>query len=181
VRDHHPSVGIRRATAERYRRLAQHARAQRLPGLLFVDLAYEHHTDRSINGVGGQVAFDIPFGRAENADVRRFNALERQQRSETYAIVEDQVALSLQALSDLHEFEVGAERWLELERLAGLAEQVADRWWKGRLAKPSQVAALLDDAYAARIAVLDARERAASARCTLLAMTGVPLGAWPRE
>ena len=181
TRDHHPSVGVRRATAERYRRLAERARARRLPGIRFVDLFYEHRTDRSRDGVGGQLAIDIPFGGEERADVRRYEALGRQQRSEANAIVEDQVALSLEALNDVHDFETSADRWLELERLAALGEQVADRWWKARAARPSQVAALLDDAYSARIAVLEARERAASAQCTLLAMTGVPLEAWPRE
>jgi hypothetical protein len=181
TRDHHPSVGVRRATAERYRLLSDRARARRLPGIRFVDVFYEHRTERSRDGVGGQLAFEIPFGGEEQADIRRFDALGRQQRSEANAIVEDQIALSLQALNDVHNFEAGAERWLELERLAARAEQVADRWWRARQAQPTQVASLLDEAYAARIAVLEARERAASAQCTLLAMTGVPLEAWPRE
>ncbi len=38
-----------------------------------------------------------------------------------------------------------------------------------------------DGAFTARSAVLEARERAGSAYCTLLAMTGVELMAWPRE
>ena len=40
---------------------------------------------------------------------------------------------------------------------------------------------MLDDAFAARSTVLEARQRAGSAYCTLLAMTGVELEAWPRE
>ena len=44
----------------------------------------------------------------------------------------------------------------------------------GSSGAPLQVAALLDEAFAARTAILDARERAAIAGCTLLAMTGVP-------
>jgi len=181
VREHHPSVALRRATAARYERLVDRAHARALPGLRFVDLAYEHRTERSRDGVGGQLAFDIPFGGASRAEVARYEALGRQQRSEARAIVDDQVTLSLQALDDVRDFETRADELRELEQLATQAEQVADRWWKGRLAKPAQVAALLDDAYSARIAVLDARERAASAACTLLAMTGVSLDAWPRQ
>ena len=57
---------------------------------------------------------------------------------------------------------------------------MAERWWRERLAKPSEVAALLDEAFAAKSAVLEARERAGSSRCTLLAMTGVSADDWPR-
>ena len=181
VRKHHPSIGVRRATAERYRRLAERARARRLPRLRFVDVSYEHRTERSKDGVGGQLAFEIPFGGEARADIGRFEALGLQQSLEATALVGDQISLSLQALNDVHDFETRTEQWREVDRLASRAEQVADRWWKARLARPSQVAALLDSAYAARIAVLEARERAASARCTLLSLTGVSLDAWPRE
>ncbi len=181
VREHHPSIAVRNATAARYQRLVDRARARRLPSLRFVDLGYEHRTDRSRDGVGGQLAFEVPFGGQARAEIDRFEALGRQQRSEADALVSDQVTLSLQALQDVADFESRASQWRELEELASNAEQIADRWWKGRLAKPEQVAALLDNAYAARIAVLEARERAASAGCTLLAMTGISLDAWPRQ
>jgi hypothetical protein len=91
------------------------------------------------------------------------------------------VRRSLEALGELADFEARAVQWEELQALADAAEQVADRWWRDRLARPSQVAALLDQAFAARSAVLDARERAAIAGCTLLAMTGVPPEDWPRQ
>jgi len=181
VRRHHPSVELHRATAERYRRLAERSRARRLPGLRFVDVSYEHRTDSSRNGVGGQVAFEIPFGGESRAEIARFDALIRKQRFEGNALVEDQITLSLRALNDVQDFESRSDQWRELEQLAAAAEQVADRWWKSRLARPAQVAALLDEAYAARIAVLKARERAANAECTLLSMTGVALDDWPRE
>jgi hypothetical protein len=181
VREHHPSVGLHEAMAARYWRLIDRARARRLPALRFVDLSYAHRSNGHRDGVGGQLAFDIPFGGEQRAEIGRYEALSRQQRSEANALVADQISLSLQALNDVHDFESRAEQWRELERLAARAERVADRWWKGRHAKPTQVAALLDDAYAARIAVLEARERAASAGCTLLGMTGISLDAWPRQ
>jgi hypothetical protein len=41
---------------------------------------------------------------------------------------------------------------------------------------------LIDEAFAAaRSALLEAQERAGSAYCTLLAMTGVPVEQWPRK
>jgi outer membrane protein TolC len=181
VREHHPSVELHEAIAARYRRMVDRAHARRLPRLRFVDVSYGHRTDRSRDGVGGQLAFDIPFGGRQRAEIEHFEALGRQQRSEANALVADQISLSLQALNDVHDFESRAEQWRELERLALDAEQLADRWWKVRLAKPTQVSALLDNAYAARIAVLEARERAANAGCTLLAMTGISLDAWPRQ
>ncbi len=91
------------------------------------------------------------------------------------------MARSLQALDELHAFETRSQRWRDLLRLADEAEEIADRWWRERLARPADVAALLDGAFTARSAVLEARERAGSAYCTLLAMTGVELTAWPRE
>lgn len=185
VRSHHPSARVHRATADRYLRLAERARARGLPGLRFVDVSYrhrtQHHATGSRDGVGGQVAFEIPFGGGSRAEIARFDALVRKQRFEGNALVEEQMSLSLQALSDIHDFEARADQWRELEELAADADQVADRWWKSRLARPAQVASLLDEAYAARIAVLEARERAANARCTLLAMTGVAPDAWPRK
>ena len=59
-------------------------------------------------------------------------------------------------------------------------ESVADRWWKSKRGTPSDIAGLVDDAFAARRAVLDAREEAGAARCLLLAMTGVAAEDWPR-
>lgn len=181
VRAHHPAIAVRRATAEHYRLLAERSNARRMPKLRFVDVFYEHETERSRDGVGGQVSVEIPFGGRPRADIGRYHALARQQRLEVESIVEEQLAVSRQALEDVHDFESRADHWLELERLADRAEQVADRWWETRLAGPNQVAALLDDAFNARIAVLEARERAAGAGCALLAMTGVPLEVWPRQ
>jgi hypothetical protein len=77
-------------------------------------------------------------------------------------------------------FEANAARWQELLELAREAETMAGRWESGRLANPSQVAALYEQAYDARSVVLDARERAGQAACRLLSVTGVLLDDWPR-
>jgi len=180
VRRHHPSVGVRRATAERFRALADRARARNQPRLKFVDVSYEHRTDDSDNGVGGQLAFEIPLG-GERANAGRYEALIRQEDGEARGAVAEQVTRSLRALDELHAFEARSPRWRDLLRLADEAEEIADRWWQGRVARPSDVAALLDDAFRARSTVLDARERAGNADCALLALTGVGLDAWPRQ
>lgn len=180
VRRHHPSVAMRRATAERYRALAERARARNQPRLKFLDVSYEHRSDDDDDGVGGQLAFEIPLG-GERANASRYEALIRREDGQAQGIVGEQVTRSLRALDDLHAFEARSESWQNLLRLADEAEDIADRWWQSRIAKPGDVAALLDDAFRARSTVLDARERAGNAHCTLLAMTGVEPEAWPRE
>jgi hypothetical protein len=182
VRSHHPSAAVRRATAERYRALSDRASSQARPWLKFVDVSYQHESGAGgDHGGGGRLAFEIPLGARERASAGRYRALVRQEQSEEQRLVEEQVRRSLDALGELADFEARTEQWKELQALARAAEQIADRWWRDRLARPSQVAALLDQAFAARSAVLDARERAAIAGCTLLAMTGVPPENWPRQ
>ena len=147
-----------------------------------MDVSYQYESGSGgDHGVGGRLAFEVPFGARERASAGRYRALVRQEQSEEQHLVEEQVRRSLEALGELADFEARAEQWQELQALAGAAERIADRWWRDRLARPSQVAALLDEAFAARSAVLDARERAAVAGCTLLAMTGVPPESWPRQ
>lgn len=179
VRNHHPGVALRRATADRYRALAQRARARNRPWLKFVDVRYEYDTNNHENGVGGQLAFEVPLG-GQVANVGRYEALVRESDGSAKGLVEDQVARSVQALTEVNTFEARTEDWRTLTRLADEAEIVADRWWRKRLAKPSEVADLIDEAFAARSAILDARERTGTAYCTLLAMTGVPVESWPR-
>jgi len=182
VRRHHPSAALRRATAERYQALSARAASQAKPRLKFVEASYRYESGAGgDHGGGGRLAFEIPFGIQERASAGRYRALVRQEQSEEQRLVDEQVLRSLGALEELADFEARAAQWRELQALAEAAEQVADRWWRGRLARPSQVAALLDQSYAARSAVLEARERAAIAGCTLLAMTGVPPESWPRQ
>ena len=168
--------------SEHYRALSDRAQSQARPWLKFVDVSYQHESGGGgSHGAGGQLAFEIPFGTRERADAGRYRALVRQEQSEEQRLVEEQVRRSLEALGELADFEARGAQWEELEGLARAAEQIADRWWRGRLARPSQVAALLDQAFAARSATLEARERAGIAGCTLLAMTGVPPESWPRQ
>ncbi len=185
VRRHNPSVALRQATAERYAALAERARVRRRPWVDFVDLSYQHRTgdanDDATNGVGGQVAFQIPLGARSRADVVRYQALVREQKGEARELIEQRVQESLEALADLDHFESQTESLNELLSLADDAELIATRWRRERLAKPSDVAALVDEAFSARRAVLAARERAGFARCTLLAMTGIAAEDWPRD
>jgi hypothetical protein len=182
VRRHHPSAAVRRALAEGYRALSERARSEARPWVKFVDVTYQHESGGGGgHGAGGQLAFEIPLGARERADLGRYRALVRQEQSEEQRLVEEQVLRSLEALGELADFEARGAQWEELKGLALAAEQIADRWWRGRLARPSQVASLYDQALAARSAVLEARERAGIAGCTLLAMTGVPPERWPRQ
>lgn len=181
VRQHHPTMALQRATGDRYRAMAARARAQSQPWIKFVDLSYQHRTEGSEDGVGGQVAFEIPLGGKSQSNVGRYEALGHRERGAFESTLEEQLNRSVQALDELSEFETLSSRWHELEELAAGAEEIANRWWKRRLAKPSAVASLFDEAFAARLAVIDARERAGNAYCTILAMTGVSPEDWPRE
>jgi len=99
---------------------------------------------------------------------------------EADAKVDEQMLRGRFALESLHAFEARTDRLLDLLALANEAEAVADRWWRSKRGRPSQIAGLVDDAFTARRAVLEAREEAGLARCTLLAMTGVAAEDWPR-
>ena len=94
------------------------------------------------------------------------------------AALDEQLQESLEALAALRAFEVETARLSELEDLASRADEIADEWTRDRLAKPASVASLLDEAFAARNAIVDARERAAQAHCTLLVMTGALSDSW---
>lgn len=178
---HSPAVSLRRANAERYRALMDRARIRTQPWIKFVDITYDHDTTTPArNGGGGKVAFQIPLGGKSYADVGRYAALAREQNDEAEGQIEDRLDESLRALNEINQFESRSERWLELSDLAVRAEEVADRWWTQRLASPEAVADLFDEAFAARLAVLDIRERAGLAGCTVLVVTGVPLEEWPR-
>lgn len=178
----HPSVGSRRAAADRYRALADRAEARRLPWIRFVDLSYEHSSDGDReNGFGGQLAFSVPVGRRQNANLNRFRHLVQQESAKGMALMNEQLDRTLGALLEIRAFESEADRLRELEELATKAETIAEQWRRDRLATPSAVAALLDEALAARNAVIDARERAAVASCELLATSGVSADRWPRQ
>jgi hypothetical protein len=179
VRIRHPSVSVRSATSEGYAALSEQSARSALPWFDFVDLGYEAR-GRQPDEIGGQVAVRVPFGRAARGEAGRFEALRRAELHEADRIVLEQVRAGRAALQELARFEANAPRWRELLELAEGAESVAERWWRGRLADPSDVAELFDRAFDARSSVLDERARAGLAGCRLLAATGVVPEAWPR-
>lgn len=180
VREHHPAVGVSEAVAERYRALARRAVARGRPRVDFVDLSYEPLTQRDRHEFAAQLAVRVPLGRSAKAEAARYTALARGEGREAAQVVEEQLRLGMVALGDVDHFEANTERWLELLDLAGEAEALAERWWRQRLATPSDVSRLLDQAFAARASVLEARARAGLAGCTLFSMTGVSIEDWPR-
>ncbi len=180
VRRQNPAVAVRVATSEGYAALSERSANTGLPWFDFVDLEYEAR-ERQADEVGGQVAVRVPFGSTARAEAGHFEALRRAELHEAERIVEEQVRLGRQALQEIGRFEANGPRWRELLEIASGAESVADRWWRGRLADPSDVAELFDRAYDARSSVLEARARAGLAGCQLLATTGVAPEEWPRE
>lgn len=181
LRLHVPSVSLRQASAERYRALMDRSRIRKQPWIKFMDVSYDYRgSDPSRNGGGAKVAFQIPLGGKSYADVGRYKALAREQSYRAEGLIDERMEQSLQALYEIDQFELQSDQWRDLGMLALRGEEIADRWWGQRAAGPEVVAGMLDEAFAARRAVLDARERAGMASCTLLVMTGVPVDDWPR-
>ncbi len=181
VRDHSPVVSIHEAIARRYRALAQREDARGRPWPTFFDLVYEGNANEDRREAGAQIAFRVPLGPSASEKANRFEALSRSERRQSAGELEERVRLGLIALREIDAFERNIGRWLELLDLAVRAEATAQRWWEQRLATPDQVGRLFDRAHEARRAVVEARDRAGTARCALLATTGVALADWPRE
>lgn len=177
-----PAIGVHRALKERYQALARSENASRYPSVKFVDLGFEPVTHRGQQqSVLGRVGIEIPFGTKARAEARHYSALANSQTSQERAVVEERMLEAQLALSELQTFHDRSAHWRELLVLADSAEAVADRWFAQRLARPDEVAGLLDEVFRTREAVLKARERAGLADCSLLAATGVSAASWPRE
>ncbi len=146
-----------------------------------MDLTYEANANSDRREAGGQIAFRIPLGPGPVKNAARYGALSRSERRLSEGEVEERVRFGLMALREIDAFEQNTARWEELLKLASEAEIVAEQWWHERLATASQVGALLDHAHAARTAGAEARADAGTARCALLAATGLPVEEWPRE
>jgi hypothetical protein len=182
VSSHNPSVSVHRAMAERHRRQSQEAHSARLPSLRFVDVFYDVYDSNSDDtNVGGQVAVSIPFGRESRAKVGRYRALDRSQSNVERSEVLQRTEEAVRALAAIDHFETNLDRWEEISLLAEEVSASAQLRLDQRFERPSRVERLLDRAYAARTAVLDAREEWGVARCVLLQATGVALEDWPRE
>jgi hypothetical protein len=181
VGEHNPSAAVHVAVSDRYAALSAREESRRWPWFDFVDLAYEREVTGDDDEIGAQIALRIPFGAKARGNLDRYRALRKSQSLERERLVEENVRRSLFALEELDHFETHVEQWEELLTLARKADEVAERGWREQLARLSQIASLFEQAYEARIAVLEARERAGMASCTLLAMTGVPPEDWPRK
>jgi hypothetical protein len=181
IGEHHPSTAVFMAVSDHYAAHSAREESRRLPWLDFVDLSYEPVATGDDSEIGAQIAVRIPFGARARGNAQRYRALSRSESLKGERLVEEQVRRSLFALRELDDFETRVKQWEELLALARKADEVAERGSRQRVATLSQIASLFEQAYEARIAVLEARERAGMAGCTLLAMTGVPPEDWPRE
>jgi hypothetical protein len=170
---HQPTVGVHRASRKRLEALAQTESAKRLPSLRFVDFGFEPVVSPGqTRSWAARVAVDVPFGRAASATRKQYEALARAEVSDEREVVARRVDEAWWAISEINAFRREGQRWLDLAALADSAEELADRWWQDRLTNPGEIANLLDSVYSARLAVLDARERAGLADCAMIAATG---------
>lgn len=181
IHAHAPMTKRLQASSKRYAALAQRANRRRLPWLDFVAVTYELLPDNDIGGLTGEVALEIPFGIDQRAESRRYGALKRSAEFEVEAVEQEQAERALVALRQLVSFEELSEQLMALDEASDGGVEVAARYLTERQGDPSAVAGLLDSAYEAREAVVEARYQAGMARCTLLETTGVPFAEWPRS
>ncbi len=179
IRTQHPNVQAHLSRAEQNRQLSSVELGRRIPWFNFVQLDY------GIDGQGfrdlqGRVALEIPLDDGSRGRSERYAELGV---SEDYA-AEGEAALltrqALVALQALRAFEAQTERLAALEAQATRAESLATRFMEERREGPDKVAQLLGETYAGRMLVLDARERAGRASCSLEWATGASYAAWPR-
>jgi hypothetical protein len=180
VRDRHPSVAETSADSRRYEALSQRAASRKHGWFEFVDVDYEQR-DQDDHSVGAQLAFRVPVSSAARHDTERFRSLLRTREREGASLVEEGVQAGRRALDRIDRFEANAARWRELLELAGRADGLAEQRRARGVERPVDLANLLERAFQARSAVLEARVEAGQAACQLLAATGVPLGDWPRH
>jgi hypothetical protein len=180
VRRHHPSVAALLASQKRFHAYARTANRRRLPWFGFVEMSYELAQHEGFSNLSGQVTVEIPFGSADRADARRYEALGRSEGFEAEAAEQELARVALAALRELAFFEERAGRLGALLAASEAGRQLADRWLAERLGEPAQVGQLIDEAFEAHEAVVEARHRAGLAACALLESTGVPVADWPR-
>lgn len=180
VLQNHPSVAGRLAAQKRFEAYAQRAQRRRLPWFGFFEVSYDLAPQNSFANISGQVTVEIPFGSEDRADVRRFESLSRSEAFEAEATERELTRLALAALRELEFFEQRAERFRSLLEASRAGQELADRWLSERLGDPTQVAQLIDEAFQAHDAVVEAQHRAGLAACVLLEATGVPVAEWPR-
>jgi hypothetical protein len=176
---HQPEIGVHQASGKRFESLARREKGKRVPSLGFVDFGFEPVPfAQDKRAYVGRVGVEVPFGREASAKIRRYDALARAERSEGRALAEDHLREAQLALEEINGFRARSDAWLDLAALADTAEKVADDWRRERLTEPSQISGLLETVYSARLAVLDARERAGLAGCAVTAATGVTPSEW---
>ena len=176
----HPGVGVHRARGKNFQALAQRERTERYPTLRFVEFGFEptaYPGDK--REYDAQFAFEIPFGRSSAASESRFRALAHGQRSAERALIERSIRQTQVAIERINQFRRRGQHWLTLLGQADAAEELADGRLEDRVASPKAITKLLDEIYDARMAVLQARERAGEAACDVLATTGLSVNDWP--
>jgi len=179
IRAQHPNVRAHVSRAEQNRQLSSVELGRRIPWFNFVQLDY------GIEGQGfrdlqGRVALEIPLDDGSRGRARRYEELGA---SEEYEAEGEAALLTQQALVALYAlraFEAQAERLAALDAQAARAESLAVRFLDERREGPDKIAQLLGETYADRMLVLDARERAGRASCSLEWATGTSYTAWPR-
>lgn len=176
----HPAVHTHLAAQQRYLAEERTERRNRAPWLDFVELGYGTNSSGA-DGISARLAVGVPLDDGSGGRSRKAALLAQ---SEAYGALGQLYALAngaAAALAELAIIEQHAADYLTLSSAADEAQQLASLLLTEHRGSPDKVAQLLDDAHAARLDILEARERAGQAACTLKFSTGVSYGSWPRK
>lgn len=174
-----PHVAAHLARARRHQHLATAERRSRMPWFDFVELG------TTLDAAGepatqARVAISIPLADGARGRAEGQVELERAERLSARARALELGEIVVQELRVLSRFELRAAAMRNLLTLADLSEKKARSLLEARADKPEQVAQLLRDAHAARVAVLRARKDAGSSSCVLSFAAGTSYEQWPR-
>jgi len=179
IRTAHPSVQEHLSRADQHGYSAAAELGERIPWLSFVQLDYGIE-GQGVRDLQGRLALEIPLddgSRGRSRSLDQLSESERYEAESEAALLNQQASIALHALTL---FENQSPSLAALEKQANDAEALSLRFMGDRREGPDKVAQLLAESYAGRLLVLEARERAGRASCSLAWATGVSASNWPR-
>jgi hypothetical protein len=176
----HPQVRAHLADKERLLAKERFERRNRAPWLDFVELGYGTRAD-GLDDVSARLALGIPLDDGARGRTKKAALLAQSEEYEATGAAHTLALAAGAALSELAAFEQHAAEYLSLSAAADSAEKLADSLLAEHRGTPDKVVQLFDDAQQARLDLIELRERAGEAACTLKFATGVDYASWPRK
>ena len=178
IEQKHPEVRSHLATASEHQHAALSEKRSRIPYIDFVQL--DMATGEGAPNLGGRLALEIPLDTGARGRAERHAHLSLGETYEAMGIAAELSQLASAALAELVGFEGDGPQQKAILEQAERADALASRFLASQDETPDRIAQLLAEAHAARLSVLEARERAGKAACLLEYATGTSYAAWPR-